>query len=106
MAKELTTPIPFEDFARRVRSVFDDVARLGQAVLVERDGVLYRLEPQLQPAPLQTADPANIWKNYDPEKVRAAMHRAAGALAGVNREELLRDLYEQREQDTPGRPAA
>jgi hypothetical protein len=104
MAKETTT-IPFEDFARRVRSVFDDVARKGQAVLVERDGVLYRLEPQLQPRPSQTADPQDIWAGYDPEKVKEALHQAAGVLAGVDREELLRDIYEQREQDSTGRPA-
>jgi hypothetical protein len=105
MGKELTTPIPFEDFARRVRSVFDDVARKGRAVLVERDGLVYRLEPQLQPPPVQTADPHNIWANYDPVKVQEAFSRAVGLLRGVDTEQLKRDLLEQREQDSTGRPA-
>ena len=104
MARELPT-IPFEDFARRVRSVFDDVARRGHAVLVERDGRVYRLEPQLQPGPLQTADPANIWATYDPAKVQEAFSRAVSLLRGVDTERLKRELLEQREQDSTGRPA-
>ena len=104
MARELPT-IPFEDFARRVRSVFDDGARLGQAVLVERDGRVYRLEPQLQSGPVQTADPADIWANYGQTKVQEAFSRVVGLLQGVDTEQLKRDLLEQREQDSTGRPA-
>lgn len=104
MTRELPT-IPFDDFARQVRSVFDDIARQGRAVLVERDGALYRLEPQLQPPPLQTADPHDIWASYDPAKVQEAFSRAVGLLRGVDTEQLKRDLLEQREQDSPGRPA-
>ncbi len=104
MTENPTTPIPFEDFARQVRSIFDDVARQGRAVLVERDGMLYRLEPQLQPLPPQTADPANIWANYDPAKVQEAFSGAVGLLRGVDTEQLKRDILEQREQDSSGRP--
>lgn len=49
-----------------------------------------------------TDDP---WANYDPEKVQAALRAGAGALQGVDTERLLREIYEEREQDTPGRPA-
>jgi hypothetical protein len=104
MATDLPT-IPFDDFARRVRSVFDDVARKGRAVLVEREGRLYRLEPERRPPVLQAADPADVWKHYDAERVKEAFRRGAGLLRGVDREELLRDLHGQREQDSTGRPA-
>ncbi|MGH2354226.1 MAG: hypothetical protein ACRDJN_21690 [Chloroflexota bacterium] len=102
MAKELPT-IAFDDFAKRLPLVFDDVARRHEAILVERHGVLYRLEPET-PA-VQTAARTNIWANYDPDKVRAALRESAGALAGIDRDELLRDLYEQRAQESEGRPA-
>ena len=103
MAKE-AMHIPFDEFRDRLPVIFDAVAKERKAVLVERDGVLYRLEPQA-PATLQTADPHNIWAGYDPAKVKAAFHRGAGLLTGVDTKELLKDIYEQREQDSTGRPA-
>jgi hypothetical protein len=45
-----------------------------------------------------------IWTHYDPEKVRAALHQSKGALQGVDRQELLRDLATQRGQESTGRP--
>jgi hypothetical protein len=45
------------------------------------------------------------WKNYDSEKVRQAIRRTAGALTGVDRDQLLADLREQRGQNSHGRPA-
>jgi hypothetical protein len=50
-------------------------------------------------------DPANIWADYDAAKVQAGLQQARGALAGVDRDELLGDVYEAREQDTNARPA-
>ncbi len=44
-----------------------------------------------------------IWTHYDPQQVKAALKQSAGALQGVNREELLSDLSEQREQKSTGR---
>ena len=37
--------ISFEEFARTLDAVFDDVAERQQAVLVQRGGRLYRLAP-------------------------------------------------------------
>ena len=44
-----------------------------------------------------------IWTHYDPAQVKAALKQSAGALQGVNREELLSDLAGQREQKSNGR---
>lgn len=43
-----------------------------------------------------------IWTHYDPQRVKAALKQSAGALQGVNREELLSDLAEQRSQKSTG----
>lgn len=40
----------------------------------------------------------NIWTDYDPETVRRGLRESAGALAGVDREALLRDIHRDREQ--------
>ena len=52
-----------------------------------------------------TPEPRDIWAGYNPERVRQALRKSAGALADVDREELLADLREQREQNSRGRPA-
>ncbi len=44
-----------------------------------------------------------IWTHYDPQRVKAALQQSAGALQGVDRKELLRDLAEQRSQESTGR---
>jgi hypothetical protein len=45
----------------------------------------------------------NIWTHYDPKRVRAALQVSAGALQGIDREELLSDLASQRSQKSSGR---
>ena len=45
----------------------------------------------------------SIWTHYDPQRVKAALRDSKGALQGVNREELLSDLAEQRRQESTGR---
>ena len=45
----------------------------------------------------------SIWTHYNPAQVKAALKQSAGALQGVNREELLSDLAGQREQKSTGR---
>jgi hypothetical protein len=90
--------IQFDDFVRRVQSIFDLLAHEKQPVVVERAGQLFRLERE-------PGKPDDIWAGYNPDHVREAVRKSAGALQGVNREELLRDLREQREQDSHGRPA-
>ena len=45
----------------------------------------------------------SIWTHYHPKRVKAALHQSAGALQGVDRKELARDLAEQRGQESRGR---
>jgi hypothetical protein len=51
------------------------------------------------------ADERDIWADYDPARAQAGLRHSAGALRGVDREQLLADLAEQRGQDSRGRPA-
>ena len=46
----------------------------------------------------------SIWTHYNPMRVKAALQQSAGALQGVDRNELVRDLAEQRGQESRGRP--
>lgn len=88
--------VDFREFANNLGPIFDSLRREGQPILVDRDGELYKLEPQ-EP---QGEDP---WTGYDAERVRKALRASAGALHGVNREELLADIHVQRGQDSRGR---
>lgn len=45
----------------------------------------------------------DIWVSYDPGKVRDALRQSAGALKGVDRAKLLRDIHAAREQESRGR---
>ena len=63
-------------------------------VVLEKDGELYRLVKE-----------AEIGAGYDPQRTRAALRKSAGALRGVDREELLNDIHQARHQDSTGRPA-
>jgi hypothetical protein len=47
----------------------------------------------------------NIWANYDPKKAIAGIRKSKGALKGVDRDTLQKDIREQRGQDSKGRPA-
>ncbi len=47
----------------------------------------------------------DVWANYDAKKVREALRNGAGALAGIDRPGILRDIHEEREQASQGRPA-
>lgn len=46
-----------------------------------------------------------IWAQYDPERVRQALRKSAGALAGVDRRTLSADIHAARKQSSHGRPA-
>ncbi len=106
-------PIPLNTFRDQLSRLFAERGRRLLRVLHE--GRVYRVEVEdelqqattagPQPPGVRLADPDDIWKDYDPEKVLQAMHEAAGLFAGVDREQLLGDLREQREQDSTGRPA-
>jgi hypothetical protein len=66
------------------------------SIVLESDGLLYRLHQ---------AEPEDIWAGYDPEAVKRALRRSAGAFTGMDTKQLKRDILAQREQDSHGRPA-
>lgn len=47
----------------------------------------------------------DIWEGYDPQKVKQALRRSAGALSGVDTTALIKDIYAARQQGSRGRPA-
>jgi hypothetical protein len=47
----------------------------------------------------------DIWAHYDPKKAIEGIRKSAGALQGVDRDTLQREIREQRGQDSKGRPA-
>jgi hypothetical protein len=55
-------------------------------------------------ADVGVTDPGSIWANYDPDQVKAALQQVKGALAGIDRKQLLDDIYEAREQASNTRP--
>ena len=48
---------------------------------------------------------AEIFADYDPGRVREALKQSAGALAGIDRLNLLSDLRAARHQESNGRPS-
>lgn len=84
----------FIEFASNLGPFLDSLKREGQSILVDRDGELYKLEPQA----------ADFWRYYDAKRVREALRASTGALRGVNRDELLADIHAERAQDSQGRP--
>lgn len=81
--------IDFEDFARDIRHVFERIRRSNEAVLIVRGEDVYRVERA----------PHNATVTYDGQRVQQALQQSAGALRGVDREDLLSDINAQREQD-------
>jgi hypothetical protein len=83
------TRIDFDDFAKDIQTVFERIRRSNEAVLIVRGEDVYRVERALSTAFL----------DYDARRVRKALQQSAGALRGVDREELLSDIRAQREQN-------
>lgn len=52
----------------------------------------------------ETMKKQDIWVGYDPEKVKEALRKSAGALRDIDGEALKRDIDQARGQDTYGRP--
>jgi hypothetical protein len=50
----------------------------------------------------ETPTKLDIWADYDPEKVKQGLQRSAGALAGIDRDALQRDIQSQLQQDSDG----
>lgn len=73
----------------------------GERLQVQANGQTYEI--QVTPA----TKSHDIWKDYDPDAAREALHASAGVLAGtgIDVEEWLEEIRETRKQDTPGRPA-
>jgi hypothetical protein len=92
--------ISFDEFARTLDAVFDEVAERQEPILVQRGGRLYRLAPA---AADRTDD---IWANYDPQEVWQAWEaaREARIFEGVDVEQLKADIKAARGQDSIGRP--
>lgn len=74
-----------------------------QPVDLEKNGVRYRVMRVIDGA--QEATPAK--KPYDRERMIEAIYASAGILkrAGVDAEQLERDVYAERTQNSTGRPA-
>ncbi len=71
----------------------------GDPVIVDTGENSYTLLVALTgPAP-------DIFASYDPQAAIAGLRALNDAFAGVDVDQLLRDLYAQREQDSQGRPA-
>ncbi len=85
------------ELARRITTAEAE----NKPAVVEIAGNLYRLVPVDDD--IQMTDEPNA--HYDPQKMREAIHAAAGTMKGVNRDELLADLRAERGQDSIGRPA-
>jgi hypothetical protein len=47
----------------------------------------------------------DIWANYDPKKAIEGIRKSAGALKGVDRDTLQREIREQRGEDSHSWPA-
>jgi hypothetical protein len=47
----------------------------------------------------------DIWAQYDPKKAIDGIRKSKGAIQGVDRDMLQREIREQRGQDSKGRPA-
>jgi hypothetical protein len=92
--------ISFDEFARTLDAVFDEVAERQESILVQRGGRLYRL------APATENQAEDIWADYNAEKVLQAWEaaREARIFEGVDVEQLKADIKAARGQDSIGRP--
>lgn len=85
-----------QELARRL----DSAKHENKPAEVMIAGNLYRLVPVDD---IHTTDEPST--TYDPQKMREAIHAAAGTMKGVDRDELFADLRAERGQDSIGRPA-
>ena len=89
-----------------IATILDGVQADKAPRVVERDGVdiAVVLSPEDYESLSGMTEP-NIWASYDAELAVAALRQTKGALSGVDREQLLKDIHEQRGQNSIGRPA-
>ncbi len=76
----------------------------SSAIVLERRGVRYRLQRES----LAIADENDIWANYDPERARAAIRKAAGAWSDLDTDAMKESIYRARDEGSrpPDRPSA
>ena len=60
-----------------------------EPVLLERDGIAYRLARE---------EPEDIWAGYDPEKVQEVVAEMAGSLSRAEADEMIANIYRWREE--------
>jgi hypothetical protein len=65
-------------------------------LLIEKDGELYRLERMEK-------EPADLFADYDPEKVKKAIATYAGSWGHLDTDKMIEEVYKAREEGT--RPA-
>ncbi len=88
-AEQVVVVAPESEIARVLDQASD------APLIVQMDGVRYRIERQSD----------GLIHPPNPRGLREALRRSAGAFARIDTEELKRDLREQGEQDSHGRPA-
>src|SRR5207253_413729 len=94
------------DLAREhdLDAIVEGLVADGEPRVIVRDGETVAVLVTPKDYASLAHDETDIWANYDPERVREGMRAAAGALRGVDLDELRRDLREGRGQDSTGRP--
>ena len=85
--------------------VYQSVPALKRKLSVEQMIEIAAEEQALEAAKEVSSSASELWATYNPEQVRRALQASAGALAGVDRDALLDDLYAARSQESSGRPA-
>lgn len=91
---------------RKVDDADSELARLHdeaerRPVDLEKDGVRYRV----MRVPADGPSIPSRSEQFSRERVIEAIHASAGSLKNVDTDALLRTLYEDRIQDSNGRPA-
>lgn len=72
-------------------------AQSGERVRVVAEGQTFEVEVK------PSTKSRDIWEGYDPEVAREAWESIAGIFPDIDAEALIRQIKEDREQDTPGR---
>lgn len=85
--------------------VYQSVPALKGKLSVEQMIDIASEEQALEAAKEVSSSASELWATYNPEQVRRALQESAGALAGVDREALLADLYAARSQAERGASA-
>ena len=72
----------------------DEAERDGGSVLLEKDGVTYRVIAEGKKK--RTSE--DLFRDFDSEKAREALREAAGSWADVDADKLIADIYRWRQE--------